>query len=592
MGLTSNISIKELKINGDSLGNASAITIWDTKSKILGLNVNIIQGTVKIVEIKGQLNTGKEKDNIDLDVVAQKIYLRMFARFVKDYISDLKGVASGNLHITGSFSDPVVDGKLRFQKTSFIVNYLNTQYNLSDEVTLTDKWIGFNSVTINDTKGNTAIASGKIYHEHFKDFRFDVALNAGKFQVLNTNSSQNNLYYGSAYVSGALFVKGALSNVIIDAAVKSERGTQIFIPLSNTDEVSQSDFITFVKHDTLNKVPEKYNNVDLSGITMNFDLEVTPDAEVQLIFDSKIGDIIKGRGTGNIKMEINTLGIFKMYGEYTIDDGDYLFTLQNIVNKRFEVEKGGTIRWNGNPYDAEINLNAVYGLRASLYDLLGDSTLKKRIPVECKLNMTNKLMNPTIKFGVEIPNIDDNIAAQVRKVVPENDEQENSNQVFSLLVLGRFATPRGLSADPSSGVSSNASELLSNQLSNWASHISKDVDIGFNYRSGDDISREEMELALSTQLFNDRVTVDGNVGVANSNTTQNTSNIVGDFNVDVKINRDGKLRVKGFNKSNNGLINSNTYTQGVGLFFREEFDTLSDLVNRYKAYFRKKKQKK
>jgi hypothetical protein len=293
-------------------------------------------------------------------------------------------------------------------------------------------------------------------------------------------------------------------------------------------------------------------------------------------------------------MDINTSGHFGMFGEYVIEEGEYLFTLQNIINKRFKIEKGGTIQWSGDSYDAVVSLNAIYSTRAALYDLLQDTTYKKRIPIECRLMMSNRLMNPTIRFDLDIPNLDEGTATQVKRFI--NTEQEMSRQVFSLLVMNRFSTPPQLSNNlQSSGnaVGANASELLSNQLTNWASQLSKAVDIGINYRAADAISEKELAVSLSKQLFNDRVTIDGNVGVTGDREQNNTSTLVGDFNVDVKVSKDGRFRVKGFNKSNNNqLINNNSYTQGVGFFYREEFNTLKEFFERLEMRKAKKGKEK
>jgi len=310
-----------------------------------------------------------------------------------------------------------------------------------------------------------------------------------------------------------------------------------------------------------------------------------------LIFDEKVGDILKGRGNGNLKMSVDNSGEFNMFGVFVIEEGDYLFTLQNILNKRFTIEKGGSIRWNGDPYDAEINLNAIYPLRASLHDLNLDSTDRRRIPVECGLEMTGKLLTPEIGFDIKLPKADDNTRNIVKSLI--TTEQQMNKQVFSLLILGSFQPALNVSAnsgfDAGGGVGANTSEVLSNQLSNWLSQISEDFDIGVNYRPGDEITDKEVELALSTQLFDERLTINGSVAnnpnAINTNTSNtSTSRIVGDFNLDYKITEDGKLRIKAFNESNDyNLTADNTlYTQGVGIFYRKDFNNFWELFRRKK----------
>jgi len=282
-----------------------------------------------------------------------------------------------------------------------------------------------------------------------------------------------------------------------------------------------------------------------------------------------------------------------MFGDFQIEEGDYLFTLQNIINKKFTVRKGGTITWNGDPEDADINLQAVYNLRTSLRNLFNDESYNKRIPVECQVNLSNKLMNPDIQFDILLPTSDEETRTYLRNTL--NTQEKLSKQFLSLLVINSFlpdpymvsSTDQIRSPGYAPAVGVTTSELLSNQLSHWLSQISNDFDIGFSYMPGDDITTNQVEVALSTQLLNDRVTINTNLDVGGQNVTttqdsENTTNIVGDFSVDIKLNQSGKLRMKAFNRANdNRLYELAPYTQGIGFFYREEFNSFEELMQRY-----------
>jgi hypothetical protein len=301
-------------------------------------------------------------------------------------------------------------------------------------------------------------------------------------------------------------------------------------------------------------------------------------------------------------MEIDANNDFKMYGDFTIEKGDYLFTLQNVINKKFKIKHGGNILWNGEPYNANINIEAIYGLKTSLSSLVDSTTsyystddYKKRIPVECQVYLTDNLMNPNIRFDINLPTADEEAKTLLKTAI--NTEEKLNKQFLSLLVLNSFMREQTSGVTNSSSTTSigtvTASELLSNQLSHWLSQISDDWDIGVNYRPGDEISQDEVEVALSTQIFDDRVNIDGNVGYGGQAIDQ-ASNIVGDFSVDVKINKSGKLRVRAFNESNDKLQYEDApYTQGVGIFYREEFNSFSELLNKFwNRISRKKKETK
>jgi hypothetical protein len=288
---------------------------------------------------------------------------------------------------------------------------------------------------------------------------------------------------------------------------------------------------------------------------------------------------------------INTAGKFEIFGDIIIEEGDYLFTMKNIVNKEFKVVPGGRITWNGNPIDANIDLKALYHLRTSIFPLVQDpddpnaENLKKRIPVDCKVTLTDKLMNPTIVVDIELPSADQETQRYLKNSI--NTQDELMQQFIALLVINNFIPPKGFnlqSGSTTAGVT-GGTELLSNQVSRMLSQISKDFDIGLNYRPGDEITTDQMEVALSTQILNDKVSISGNLDVGGNKVTPtataNTDYIVGDFEIDYKITE--KLHIRGFNRSNDNLIfRTSPYTQGAGFYYRESFNNLGELITRYK----------
>ncbi|MDZ7636595.1 MAG: translocation/assembly module TamB domain-containing protein [Bacteroidales bacterium] len=293
---------------------------------------------------------------------------------------------------------------------------------------------------------------------------------------------------------------------------------------------------------------------------------------------------------------MSSKGDIRMVGDYVIRDGDYLFTLGNILNKRFTVENGGTISWNGAIDDANLNLRALYRTKASLSDIYGNQELTKlqeRLPVECILSLSSKLMNPAIKFDILLPTADEQTREYLR--VATDTEERLSRQFVYLLVMNSFYPDPSLYSGPSASGSggqvsqttapgaeflgvTTTTEMLSNQLSNWLSQISNDFDIGFNYRPGNEITDQEVEVALSTQLLNNKVTLNGNVDVGGNQLNTNASAISGEFTIEVKLTE--MLRLKVFNRSNNNLYYQvHPYTQGVGIFYRRDFDTTEEPVH-------------
>jgi hypothetical protein len=374
-------------------------------------------------------------------------------------------------------------------------------------------------------------------------------------------------------------------------------GTNVNISLDDESELQRYDFIQFVSTEDTVRQQFLFPQKDDGDFSLDLTIRATPEARAQLIYNAQIGDIIRAQGEGVLRFGMNNDGDITLSGNYTVERGDYLFTLQNVINKRFTIEQGGTITWSGDPYNAILNINAVYKLKASLYDLLVDSYANiyqsQRIPVECKIILTEELSNPNIDFAINFPSVEDRLVEEIKQYF--NTPEEMNKQILSLVVLGKFYTPEYLrgtyEAQNPNLIGTTASELFSNQLSNWLSQISNNVDIGLNYRPGNQITNDEIELALSTQMFNDRVTINGNIGNNNNPNSGNNSQLVGDFDVNVKLIPNGKIRFKAYNRSNNNLIyETSPYTQGIGFSFTEEYNTFDDLLDKMKGIFIRKEE--
>jgi hypothetical protein len=586
-GIDSDLSISTLSINNDTLGDAHLDVEYDTGDKIVYVKARVDKGGVKNIHVNGTYEIGENDNLLDFDISFEKTQIGTFAKYVEGVFSEVRGLVRGDLKLKGTSRDPELTGKLRLQKTSFIVDYLNTRYSLADEVHFTRNAIEFRSVKVNDMYGNIALVNGALRHDRFRDLRLDLKIDAKNFQMLNTTIKDNELFYGVGFGSGVVTMKGPVNMITMDMNIRTNENTVINIPLSNPEEISSKSFINFVIHDSTQLVqqPQKQESI---GFDITIDLKATEDAQVQLIFDSKIGDVMKGEGRGDLRLHISEYGDFSITGNYRIQSGDYLFTLQNVINKKFSIEEGGLIQWSGDPYEAVVDMRGRYKLKASLYDLIQDTSYRDRIPVEVTLRIREELFNPEISFDINVPDSDPLTDALINRYI--NSEQEVSRQTMSLLVLGRFSKSDDVEfvGTSTNSVSANASELLSQQLSVWGSQISDDVDIGFNYRAGDSFSQEELEIMLSTQLFNDRVKIDGNFGyIGNSKVTsnENTSDIIGDFNVEVKVSDDGRLRFKAFNRTiTNTITNTynSPYTQGMGILYRQDFDHIRDLFRKHR----------
>ncbi|MCK5171730.1 MAG: translocation/assembly module TamB domain-containing protein, partial [Bacteroidales bacterium] len=355
---------------------------------------------------------------------------------------NISGVTNGEINISGTLLKPIFNGDLYSQNTTMTIDYTKTPYYFNTSVKVLNNSLVFTNIEVLDSYGNIGLTNGIIKFGPKKDISFDFNINADKIHALNTTGVDNDAFYGTAFMTGIVNITGNRGNAFMDILGITEKNTKINIPLSHFQSAEESEFITFTNKQTKTIIePEELTN-NTTGFQLNFDVEITPDADAQLIFDSKIGDVIRGKGTGNIKMEIDANNEFKMFGEYIIEEGDYLFTLQNVINKRFKIKRGGNILWNGSPYDATIDIEAAYNLKTSLSGLVDSSYYnttdyyKKRIPIACQVFLTEKLMNPSIDFNINLPTADEETRTLVRALI--DTEEKQTKQFLSLLVLNSF----------------------------------------------------------------------------------------------------------------------------------------------------------
>jgi len=588
------ILIQDFKLNEQEHGDVRILSEWDNTDKVAGISLtNNLDGN-KTFKVDGDYDPAGKK--LDLVAIVDKMPLDILNLFLKSFASDVKGLGSGCVEIKSDRGDMSLQGRVLAENASMTIDYLQSSFMFSDSIRFDDNKLVFKNIQLRDNRDNNAVLDGYVSHNNFKEWFVDLRVNANNIMVFDTRQKDNSLFYGTAYASGLITIGGPANNLDFNISARTERNTRMFIPLGAGDEISDYTFISFREEgeETDKDIPIKLSLIkspEKSSISLNFELEVTPDAEVQLVFDSKMGDVMKARGAGTLHMTLDEKGDFSIFGDYVIEDGEYQLTLGNIFNKRFTVEEGGTISWNGDILNASVDARAIYKLKASLEDLFQDEAYAARIPVECHLNMSGQLVNPIIGFDIYLPTADESMRTDLRAAI--DSEEEMSRQFLYLLVMNSFYPDPAISGVSLNTTSAGASamgvtttEMLSNQLSNWLSQISNDFDIGFTYRPGNEISTQEVEVALSTQLLNDRVIINGNFDVGGeaggSQTSTSTNEITGDFDVEVKITE--KIRFKVFNRSNDNLVYETApYTQGFGLFFRQSFDRFGDLFKKKKS---------
>ncbi|WP_436516782.1 translocation/assembly module TamB domain-containing protein [Ekhidna sp. To15] len=594
--------LKNLIYDDLAVGDISGSSEWNPVKKSIYTKVNVERENVNAIEVEGYYFPSQITEQLDFAIKFDDADLKMGEPFLKENFSEIEGVASGALKISGTVAQPRVLGSFKILNGGLKVDYLNTSYSFAGQVNFDPNTISLSNFDLVDRKGSNAIVTGAVQHRSFENFISDITIRANNFEFLNTTSLDNSLYYGSAYGTGIINITGPLNDLNIKANIKTEADTRFFVPVSEGTAVGQEEYITFVNFaDTTRAVVEE--DFKISGLTLDFDIEVTPDAYCELIFDIKTGDIIRGRGRGNLKLRLDTDGDFNMFGPLEITEGAYNLTIVNLLSKEFDVVPGSRITWYGDPYNAIIDLNATYQQRASFEGLKNPddqdpSLLSQKVPVSVILELDGGMLSPQIGFDLQLQNESDatneNIPAlsQIR-----NDEQELKRQVISLLILKRFSPRESFTLGGGNSFGNSVSEFVSSQVSYLVSQIDENLEVEVNLADIDDENFNTFQLRFAYTFLNGRlkVTRGGDFGSQDDNNTNVLNDLVGDWSVEYSLTKDGRLRAKVFSNSDQRIqVNENQQNQelGISLRFVHSFNDISELltIKRDEALLRREEE--
>lgn len=601
---TGSVLVNQLKLNEFPIGDLSFRSQWESKENRFNIEGGL-RNENRIEEIEFQsikyYPFSQTKDQLEGAIHFEDFNIDFLNPFLpKPYIGNLESNLTGKVFLSGSIVNPAFNGELKLNDSRIDLVQHQTSYLVNGGLSIKPTQIELVDAIINDKYHNKASIYASYEHEGFKKYSYNIISEFNEpFLVMNNSFDENPLYYGDAFVTGFSTISyDSINDLAFNIHVRTEENSVLTIPLYGNEDVVLEDFITFEQKEiSNNSEEEKKVNTDLD-FNLNMDIEVTDDAEIQVVFDQMVGDVMKSRGNGDLRFFIDETLDFNLFGNYEVSSGEYLFTLKDFINKKFNVKPGGTITWFGDPYNAKLDLNAYYPLKTSLYNIMPSVerenwTHKSNVHVD--IHLQNDLMNPDIDFDISLPKAEESAKQTVQNLI-YNEEVKNQ-QVFSLLILNKFIPENQnfISENSSKTNGATTSEVLSNQLGNMISSFSDEFEIGFNYSPGDSITDDELSIVMSTQQFNDRLLINTNLGVAPSHALNKDPNsFIGDVDLEYKLSRDGNLRLHAFNESNEyDLSNQNQsrYTQGVGAYYKQSFDSFGELFCEMTNFFRRKNKK-
>lgn len=575
----SNVEVSGLFVNDYDLGNLKANIEGNNSITNYNVDVTLINDNLKSLDAKGIIDVAEKNPKIDLDVAFEEFLLDPLNPLGEGVISNIRGLVSGNAKVTGSLNKPSIDGELLLDRAGLSIPYLNVDYgfDFDSKVSLRGQQFIFNNVAMTDSKFfSKGYLNGYIEHNNFRAWKLGLDLTTNRLLVLNTEESEDELYYGTGFISGKAEIKGPTEQLVIQVKNgRTEKGTEFFIPLNDSESFGDNSFIHFLSpEEKLARIKgEVAESIEVKGLELDFDLNVNQNATIEIVIDKEAGSTIKGNGEGNLNFLINTNGTFKMWGDFAVFEGYYNFKYGGFVEKKFKVEEGGSIAWEGDPMDAELNLKAVYEGSANPSVLL-DNPINQSIDVEVEIHLTGKLEQPEPQFDFRFPNVSSMVKSELDYRLSSKEERDNQALIF--LATGGFSNGvRG------ANFTGTISERLTGIVNNLFGSNNGNLDVGLDLELGQDTpelqTNNKVGLTLQTKI-SDRVLVNGKVGVPFGSASQTV--ISGDVQIDLLLNDDGTLRAKVFNRENSirNLGDEIGYTQGVGLSYNVEFDTFKELL--------------
>lgn len=600
---TPKLHVINFSYNNSLLGNTDIESHWVPETKAVDINAEISQRNGHTSFVNGAIFP--TQDSLYIDFKTDKIDVGFLKPYMSAFTSDISGYASGNGTLFGNFKRINFMGDIYGEDLKIRIDYLNTNYTCTDSIHVRPDIIDLDNITIYDKFGKSALLNGRITHEAFHNARFDFSItNAQDFLCYDITPSINPIWYGTIFGNGSAFVKGAPGIINIDVNMSTAPKSKFTFVLSDQEAAGDYNFITFVDRNKKNievvdTVPEKIrllkakkdkNQGPPTQLNLNLQVEATPQAQMVLVMDPVGGDKIRARGSGNLKMAYNSYDDeLTMMGKYTLEKGYYNFTLQDIIIKEFTIKDGSSISFNGDPLAARLDISAIYSVNASLTDLDESFALDKdmnrtNVPVHAVLKAAGDIREPSVSFDLEFPTLTQEAYRKIKSIISTEDMM--NMQIIYLVALNRFYTPEYTNTQSNNSELANvASSTISSQLSSMLGQIDENWTIAPNFRTNKgDFSDIEVDLALSSQLLNNRLILNGNFGYRDNSLNANSSNFIGDFDIEYLLTKNGSIRLKAYNRYNdqNYYIKSALTTQGIGVVFKHDFDRLFDFLKKKK----------
>ncbi|RKE87174.1 translocation/assembly module TamB domain-containing protein [Epilithonimonas arachidiradicis] len=623
MTFTSDINVSDLFVFGSPVGNLD-IKVNNQSANILNADI-ALSGNDNDVKITGNYDTSAS--SFDMNLAMNQLQMKTLQGFTMNAITNTEGYLSGDLKISGTTTEPRILGDVKMNNVGLMITQTGSDFRkINDKISFTNRGIEFDDFKINDKDGNSLKIDGQVLTQTYRDFAFNLDVNAKDFKVVNSEKSNDAMMYGILAIDAALKVRGNLDLPKVDGrlAVSDDTDFTFVLPQSSPALQERDGIVEFIDQDqiALNKtiVADSLKTENkIKGMDVSVNIEVSKEAKMSVIIDKANGDFVNIQGDAELTGGIDPSGKVTLVGVYEVDKGSYDMTV-SLLKRQFEIQKGSTITWTGEPTAATLDITAVYKTETAPLDLVqqqisGESAAnlnqyKQRMEFNTLLKMKGELLKPVISFDITTAEKNNAVSSTVKDVVDQKltqlrtDENEMNKQVFALLLLNRFIGENPF--ENSAGLSTEAmarqsvSKILSQQLNNLASDLVKGVDLNLDLESSEDYStgnkntRTDLNVDISKRLLNDRlkVSVGSNFGLeGDARQNENTTNIAGDVTVDYSLSKDGRYMLRAYRKNEYQVaLQGQIVETGLGFIITLDYDKFREIFQSAKKEKRRRER--
>ncbi len=610
------IRLTQFRLNNDSIGIVDLSTKYNAEEGkiIFGIKAN---NQNFVLNSNGYYNL-RDSTNKPLQTTMQLDHAKIgfLNSFLGTLFDNITGLATGTIHLNGSFKDLHLTGQAHLDSGALTVRYTQVRYFVpSSAFVFFVESIDFGSFTIKDQFGFTGKLSGILNETAFKNNRYAFSMSTDKLLLLDTKAKDNALFYGNVIGKANLILNGPQENMQMSISGEPADISHFYIQTNTSKKSADADFIIFKQYGEQQLID---TSTIATHLNINLDLKANNKVTVSVILDELTGDIIEATGNGRLLIKVPSVGDVTMSGRYNVEQGNYNFNFQSLVKKPFELlpDQNSYIEWNGNPFDANIKITARYTAKdVSISDLTNTSTITLdqnvqgyRGDVYVIADLVGKLSQPQINFKLDFPEgsalrSNDNFNRLLAKM--ESDENEMLKQVTWLIVFGAFSPYGEISSNQAfvqstayNTISQKVASVLNSKISDLLYSLTGDRTLQFDVgaktyssyylsgaTSGNTLDRTAVELKLNKSLLNNKLIItfggdlDFNIsGAAAASTTNNNLQWLPDISVQIVLTKDRKLRAIVFNHSSLGATNTGTVgrvtRQGVSISYTKDFDRL------------------